>query len=147
LASSGTDSGAATVRSIPYTAPASVTRSRAVWVRASDLVWNTVPSGLAAPSFSPRTGEYRGCASHCIQSHAARIFHETPSLAATSRYTNSARASGLRAVDRSAFLTAGGICDWYLGAARRALTVGPFRLAGFFGVAAWCWAWAGLAGR
>ena len=93
---------------MPYTAPASATRSWAHWLRASDLVWNTVPSGLAVPSFSPRTGEWRGWASHCIQSQAARIFHETPSRAATSRYTNSALASGFRAEASRAFLTAGG---------------------------------------
>jgi hypothetical protein len=64
-----------------------------------------------------------------------------------SRYTNSARASGLRAVDRKAFLTAGGISGRYLGAARRAFTVGPFRLAGFFGVSAWWGVWTGPACR
>ena len=112
LASSSTDSATGTVRSISYTAPASVTRSRAVWVRASDLVWNTVPSGLGVPSFSPPTGEYRGWASHCIQSQAARIFHDRPTLDATSRYRNSARASGLRAEDSSALFTAVGISGW-----------------------------------
>src|ERR1700753_930808 len=88
-----------------------------------------------APSSASRFREHspRGAAPG-IRWQAARIFHETPSRAATSRYTNSALASGFRAEASRAFLTAGGSSGWYRGAVVRALTLGPLRLAGFLAV-------------
>jgi hypothetical protein len=97
-ASARTDIGRGTVRSIPYTARASVIMSAAHCASASDLVLYTEPSRLTDPSFSPWTGEWRGCAWHCIQSHAARSFQLIPAWLATSRYSCSVRASGILAL-------------------------------------------------
>src|SRR5215472_15678545 len=113
LARSRTESGPGAVRSIPYTARANPTRSSAACCSASDFVRYTVPSGLRVPSRSPCTGEYRLCASHCIQSQAASTSHGMPMAPATSLWSGSARMSGRFAAERNASRTAGGICGRY----------------------------------
>ena len=65
------------------------------------------------PSFSPYTGEYPCRALHCIQSHAASSSHRMPVWLATSRYSGSARSSGILAEVTNASRTEGGMCAWY----------------------------------
>src|SRR5487761_1360093 len=103
-----TGSALAAVRSSPYTARASSTRSLAHWASASDFVAYTVPSALRVPSRSPCTGERVWSAWHCIQSHAASSCQRIPALAATSRCNCSARASGALALAKNAVATAAG---------------------------------------
>ena len=70
-------------------------------------------SATLLPSFSPCTGEYRGCAWHCIQSQAARSSQRIPLLLATSSYSGRARLSGALAVLMYAVVTTCGISALY----------------------------------